>query len=280
MQNARPKYQLYIDDSGVRMPDHVPDPVRNDRMDWFALGGIIVDEEDLARSIGLHRAFVDAWGIDYPLHSTKIRGRRREFSWLGRDEGRAARFHQELDQLLVSLPVAGTACVIDRPGYNQRYRDKYGDDRWLMCKTAYAIVVERALKFARARGASLEIFYEEAGKDEDRNLLRYHKSLKAEGMPFDKQTSADYSELGADIFKTHLLGDPTRLTKKSALIQVADLYLYPIVKAGYQDGYPPYEKLVEAGRIVDTMVDEQDRASLGVKYSCFDLVRKEERPDR
>jgi hypothetical protein len=61
---------------------------------------------------------------------------------------------------------------------------------------------------------------------------------------------------------------------------VADLYLYPIVKAGYHDGYPPYDELAEAGRVIDAILKEEDRPSLGIKYSCFDLVRKGERPSR
>lgn len=66
-----------------------------------------------------------------------------------------------------------------------RYAEQYGADRWLMCKTAYAIVVERLLKHAKKDGAALEIFFEETGKDEDRRLISYHRLLKVEGMPFD-----------------------------------------------------------------------------------------------
>jgi Protein of unknown function (DUF3800) len=271
---------LYIDDSGSRNPDQELDPIRNDRMDWFALGGVLIDQDDVGKAIDLHRAFIDAWGMDYPLHSTKIRGRRKEFSWLGRDEARATRFYTELRALLVNAPVLGIACVIDRPGYNERYREKYGDDRWLMCKTAYSIVVERALKFVRRKGAALEVFYEEAGKEEDRNLLDYHKALKASGMPFDKGRSAEYGSLGPEEFQESLLGDPTRLTKKSSLIQMADLYIYPLVKAGYDDRYRPYLDLAEAGRVIDAVLQEEDRTSMGIKYSCFDLVAKGERPSR
>jgi hypothetical protein len=275
------KFQLYIDDSGSRHPDHKPDLHRADQMDWFALGGVLVDSEALTVAIDLHQTFLDRWGMDYPLHSTKIRGRRKEFSWLGRDQARATMFYTELGDMLVEQPVLGIACVIDRPGYNARYKEQYGDDRWLMCRTAYSIVIERALKYAKSQDAVLEVLYEGAGEAEDRNLEAYHKELKRGGMPFDADRSAQYEALEAGSFTAALLGDAQRVTKKSPLIQVADLYLYPLVKAGYQAGYAPYDQLFDSGRVIDAVLREEDRPTLGVKYSCFDLVvRKGERPDR
>ena len=281
MEAFQRKFQLYVDDSGSRRPNHRADINRSDEMDCFALGGILVDHADLAVAVDSHRAFMDRWGMDYPLHSTKIRGRRKEFSWLGRDERRATLFHEELGQLLTQLPVLGVACVIDRPGYNARYKAQYGEDRWLMCKTAYSIVVERALKFARRNESALEVFYEGAGQAEDRNLEEYHKELKRRGMPFDNERSTEYSALDAKAFTASLLGDAQRVTKKSSLMQIADLYLYPLVKSGYAAGYPPYDSLFAASRIMDAVLSKEERASLGVKYSCFDFVkRKGERPDR
>ncbi len=246
-------------------------------MDWFALGGILIDPDDIGLALDLYRAFVGNWGIDYPLHSAPIRGHRKSFRWLGRDRVRAERFYRELGELLVALPVIGTACVVDRPGYNARYAETYGDQRWLMCKTAYAILVERAVKFARSKGSQLEVFFEQAGRDEDRNLIGYHRELKRAGMPFDEGRSSGYSGLSPDEFRAGLLGDPSRLTKQAPLMQIADLYLYPMVKAGYQP-YDPFERLVAAERVIDALLPEEERASLGIKYSCFDLVQNGERP--
>lgn len=77
--------QLYIDDSGSRFPNHRSDVARADGMDWFALGGVLIDSDDLRTAPDLFDAFKTSWGLDYPLHSTKVRGRRGEFRWLGRD---------------------------------------------------------------------------------------------------------------------------------------------------------------------------------------------------
>jgi hypothetical protein len=42
------KYLLYFDDTGSRDRDRSPSPiVRNDRMDCFGLGGILMKEEDI-----------------------------------------------------------------------------------------------------------------------------------------------------------------------------------------------------------------------------------------
>ena len=109
-------FQLYLDDSGSRFPDHMPDAARADSMDWFALGGVLIDKVDRKLALERYDAFVESWGIDYPLHSTKIRGRRDKFRWLGQDEVRAERFYRELGDMLVAMPVTGIACVIDRPG--------------------------------------------------------------------------------------------------------------------------------------------------------------------
>ena len=143
-----------------------------------------------------------------------------------------------------------------------------------MCKTAYSILIERAAKFARSQGASLEVFFEEAGKHEDRNMVEYHRNLKSGGMPFDDKNSSSYSSLSNVDFSETVLGDPKRLTKKSPLIQFADLYLYPLVKGGYDQQYSPYCELKNANRIVDTIIADDKVASCGIKYSCFELVGK------
>jgi hypothetical protein len=272
------KLLLYLDDSGSRNPDH-GQAARGDGLDWFALGGILVSETDVRLAVDLHQAFMSTWVLDHPLHSTKIRGRRKQFSWLGQDANRAAKFHEELTALLLQMPVIGLACVIDRPGYNARYRKKYGADRWLMCKTAYSILIERAAKHARRAGKKLEVFFERSGKEEDRNLHSYHRSLKSAGMPFDEGRSASYGSLSAGEFRQLVVGDPQRQTKANALIQVADLYLYPMVKGGYDPTYQPYVDLLGAHSIADALVGHEEVVSLGVKYSCFDF-KKRERPDR
>jgi sugar phosphate isomerase/epimerase len=128
-------------------------------MDCFALGGIITRKSSIATIRDAYDALRQRWGVATPLHSSEIRGRRKHFAWLGEDEVKCEQFLADLEKTLLAMPVLGTACVIHRPGYEARYRDRYQEDTWLMCKTAYAIVVERAAKYARLQGLKLEVFF-------------------------------------------------------------------------------------------------------------------------
>jgi len=263
-----PELHLYIDDSGSRDPDHNPVLDRRDRLDYFALGGVLVNEEDVDALLTQHRTFCDAHDITYPLHSHAIRGGRGDFGWLKRPEA-AQEFLTDLQDFLLDLPVVGIAAVIDRPGYVLRYREKYAERLWLMCKTAYSILIERAAKYADSQGRVLRVFFEETGKHEDRALISYAKDLKRDGMPFDGSNSAAYGSLAAEDFRRIVMGDPKRKTKATPMMQIADLYLYPMAKGGYDPTYRPYVKLMDNGKLIDALLKAEDRPTLGIKYSCF-----------
>lgn len=271
---ANPEIYLFIDDSGSRDPDRQPHVIRNDSMDCFALGGVLINAEDIDTVVGAHQSFCQSQGIDYPLHSWAIRGGRGDFGWLKTPE-RAREFFPALDDFLLSLPIVGIAAVVHRPGYVARYKDAYEDRLWFMCKTAYCILIERAAKYARSQGRKLRVFFEEAGKHEDRELMAYAKELKASGMPFNQGNSAAYGGLQAADFQDIVLGEPKRRTKKTPMIQIADLVLYPMAKAGYEPSYRPFRDLMARGKVIDALVPESSRSSLGIKYSCFDdLINK------
>ena len=105
---------LYLDDSGSRYSDRELTPPRADGMDYFALGGILVEEEAIGQVYDAHAAFASRWELTAPLHSTKIRGARNAFSWLSAERDAAARFFVDLDELILSSPTVALACVIDR----------------------------------------------------------------------------------------------------------------------------------------------------------------------
>ncbi len=237
-------------------------------MDCFGLGGFLIKQEDIGELQVRHSAFCAEHGIDYPLHSHKIRGGRGDFGWL-RNPEKARLFFPELDAFILSLPVIGIAAVIDRPGYVLRYREKYQERLWLMCKTAYSILIERAAKFADSQGRTLRVFFEASGKHEDRDLMTYAKALKADGMPFAGDGANAYGSLPPEEFRRIVRGEPKRRTKEAAMMQVADLMLYPMAKGGYDPTYKPYVDLMKSGKLIDALVPEQDRSSLGIKYSCF-----------
>lgn len=50
--------------------------------DWFALGGILVQDEGEEVVRKLHAAFVAKCGFAAPLHSSEVRSRNEGFLWL------------------------------------------------------------------------------------------------------------------------------------------------------------------------------------------------------
>lgn len=238
-------------------------------MDCFGLGGVLIDKEKLDEVWDAHRDFCDTWGITYPLHSHEIRGGRDNFSWLKNPE-RATEFMPALEEFLVGLPVLGIAAIIHRPGYVERYAKLYDGRPWRMDKTAFSILIERSAKFARSKGRRLRVFFERSGRQEDRDIVAFMKDLKAKGMPFDGDNAAVYGGLEASEFSELVLGEPKGRTKAAAMLQIADLYLYPMAKAGYDANYRPYLALMSAGRLVDSDMPSGNRRLLGIKYSCFD----------
>lgn len=269
MRMPKDNYFLYFDDSGIRFPDKQQKPVREDGMDHFALGGILVKENDRSDIIERYKELRRKWRITYPLRSSDIRGKRGNYVWLAEKSAHDA-FFEDLNTYLCDIPVIGFAAVVNRTGYNDRYEVKYGDKRWWMCKTAFSILVERASKYVVDNNGRLKIRFEEAGKKEDRAIMEYCKNLKATGMPFDSSTSSKYDFLRPEEFKGVLLGEPERQMKKSPLLQIADLYLYPMVKGGYDKDYLPYKMFMEKKKLIDAILPIEEIENRGIKYSCFD----------
>ena len=174
--------------------------------DWFALGGVIFREADEQEIRDLHEKFCSNWDIDFPLHSSEIRAKANKFSFIGRlSKEDELRFYEELYQMMRSMPVLGTACVIDRPCYNDRYLEKYDPSkRWQLCKSAFSIVVERSAKFAIHHNAKLRIYIERGDKITDRTIKSYYDEIRSDGMPFAQATSSKYDPITADIFKDTL----------------------------------------------------------------------------
>jgi hypothetical protein len=245
-------------------------------MDYFALGGILIQEKEIGALIAAHRAFTAKWNVTAPLHSTRIRGRRGAFAWLGKNGSQEKEFLRDLETMILALPMIGIACVIDRPGYVARYAERYGKP-WMLCKTAFAILVERAAKHASRCGTRLEIYFEQSGEQEDRDIQSYALALEKEGMPFDAASSGAYNGLRPVDFKAIIIGQPKRITKKVPMMQVADLVLYPMAKGGYDPDYRPYTKLMAAARIIDAQLKPEECPNLGVKYSCFDQKKMKAR---
>lgn len=266
---------FYMDDSGTRAPNRKPLAYVPGVHDCFALGGVLVREEEEARVRAAHEEFCHRWSIEYPLHSVEIRHRSHKFSWLKRDEV-STKFMRDLTRMLTSVDVLGIACVVDRPGYDARYRERYGRRQWHLCQTAFCISVERAAKHAHDNRRKLRVLPERSGPKDERRLKRYFGELKANGLPFDQQSSARYSPMAANELNETLYEIRFKW-KSSPMAQLADLYLWPMVMAGYNEDYRAYVALRDAGRLIECHLPAERQAERGTKYSCFELVRQHRR---
>ena len=170
-------------------------------------------------------------------------------------------------------PVIGLACVIDRPGYNHRYKAQYAADRWSLCKTAFNIAVERAAKYALDVDHRLRVSPERCNKSEDRTLRGYYDELKTKGMPFARDNSEKYGPLTPEQFRQTLYEFKPKY-KSSPMAQFADLYLWPLCMGGYHASNRVYAKLKQDGKLIDCVVNADATGTLGTKYSCFDLVTR------
>ncbi|MCK5493115.1 MAG: DUF3800 domain-containing protein [Candidatus Omnitrophica bacterium] len=271
----KPDYYFYIDDSGSRYPDKQNFIDRNDGMDNFALGGVLIAEKDKKMIKEKYEDFCNKWDIDYALHSSDIRGMRNDFAWLEESTKNKEKFLTELEEFLISLPVIGFASVIYRPGYNERYKEKYGDKRWWMCKTAYTILIERTTKYLKKTDSTMFVRFEEAGKKEDRAIFEYAKNMKNIGHPFSSETSEKYNTLDKDDYKKVILGEPKRKKKWNLFIQIADIYLYPMVKRRYDSEYRPWKVFYKQGKVIDAYLPENSLEIEGIKYSCFENFKIE-----
>lgn len=269
-----PRVQFYLDDSGTRHPNRKPGKTAAHKHDWFALGGILVNEEDEPKARLLHKEFCEEWKIASPLHSVEIRSRRGKFAWI-EDLNQRERdaFYEALYQLLRKAPVIGLACVVDRPGYNARYSEMYGRQPWSLCKTAFVVAVERAAKHARKLGRSLRVMPERCNKVEDDLLAGYYKGLVANGMPFPGADATKYGALAPEDFRETLYEFRLK-AKTSPMAQFADLFLWPLCMGGYDPNNRPYRRLIDDGKVIDCGLSDEERPLMGVKYSCFDAQKK------
>jgi hypothetical protein len=266
---------FYLDDSGARHPDHDPGKRAAHGYDWFALGGILIKDEDEESARELHKQFCDKWSITDPIHSVEIRGCTGNFLWLMElSKPRRESFFEELYLLMRAAPVTGLACVIDRPGYNARYAEKYAAQRWMLCKSAFNIVVERAAKYARELGYRLRVSPERCNKPEDATLKGYYDDLRVKGPPFAVDTSDKYAPLTAAQFKETLYEFKPK-KKSSPMAQFADLFLWPMCVGGYHAGNRPFQRLMEDGKLIECGMKPEEWPMLATKYYCFEsIVRK------
>ncbi len=261
-----PILKFFIDDSGTRHPDKFSNT--NPIGDWFALGGILIKEEDEKFARQLHSEFCIKWKIAYPLHSVKIRHKSDNFSWLATLSQKTLReFFGDLEKLVLDFPAVGHACVIDRPKYRKRYEEKHGRQQWQLCKTSFSVVCERAAKYAAKHNRRIRLYAEKTDKKSDQKLRDYFAEMRDEGMPFSNEQDK-YGPMSPIDLKFRLI-ELRFKDKNCPLTQMADIFLYPICRSGYDDLYAPLKAMRENKKLIEQHLTQEEIPTMGVKYSCF-----------
>lgn len=259
----------YMDETGNRQPDKKADKSREGR-DWFGLGGYLIRKPDETEAKALYAEIVDKWQVQSPFHITDMLAEKKGFSWLGRlPERRRAEFWSDYKEFLAAVPVLGTACVIDRPGYVARgYLEKHPNTKWLLCRSAFDITVERAAKYAISQGAKLDVVFESDIAIND-TVKGYFANLKQNGLAFDPDNSAKYAPLSQKQF-AGVLGSIEWKDKSSRMLQIADSYVYAIARQRYDRTFGVYRQLRDAARIINfALPDIESIKGMGIKYYCY-----------
>lgn len=261
----------YMDETGNRNPDKKSDASREGR-DWFGLGGFIIDQDEEADAKALHAQLCANWGITAPFHITDMLAARKGFTWLGRlSERERSRFWEEYKTFLAAVPAIGAACIISRPGYVARgYLEKHPNSKWLLCRSAFDITIERAVKYANHRGKKLSVVFE-SDIAVNETVKSYFKNLKENGLAFDQDNSGKYSPLTqADFAAT--LGTIEYKDKRSVMLQIADSYIYAIARQKYERLFHLYCRLRDEQRIMEFSLGGNAALikAMGTKYYCFD----------
>jgi hypothetical protein len=273
-QNRAPILHLYVDESGSRHPDKAGTIAKHGN-DWFSMGGILVNQEDVETAKTKVRNFTKGWPqIRSPLHFTDMRANKQGFAWLGNlNQSSLDKFWSGYRTFLASLPVIGTGCIIDRPGYLARgYGKREGDAKWLLCRSAFDILLERSAKFAKSKGRRLKVYYEMADPTTNQRVESYYSNLKNNGLQFDTKNSAKYSPMTPEDFNFTLL-DIEGKDKKNTLMQVADSYVYAISRGAYQSDFDVYRRIAQSGKLITSQVPGAQAALLGIKNYCFELAQ-------
>jgi hypothetical protein len=259
---------LYMDETGNRHPDKKSDKSRAGR-DWFGFGGVLINGEDSDAARQLISDFAANWSLHHPAHITDMLSENKGFSWLGRrTQDDRDKFWRDWRNVLSNSGVIGIGCIVDRPGYVARgYLDKHAD-RWLLCRSAFDITVERAVKIARREERKLHIVFEQdAGINE--TITGYFHNLKENGLAFDPKTSGKYTPASKEEF-AETLGRIQHKPKAHPLLQIADSYIYAMARHGYDKKFPLYRHLRDRRKIADFCLPNECLPHMGVKYYCFD----------
>ena len=131
----------------------------------------------------------------------------------------------------------------------------------------------------RKNGCKLRVYVEEGDKSADDKIREYYRALRTTGTPFATDSSAKYAPLSAEQL-AETLYELDFKAKTSPMVQIADLYAYPIARGRYDPDYGPYQQLSANRKLLDDLLSAEEMPHLGIKYSCFELADKNKKSRR
>ncbi|MBF2080635.1 MAG: DUF3800 domain-containing protein [Synechococcales cyanobacterium T60_A2020_003] len=159
--------------------------------------------------------------------------------------------------------------VVSRQGYLDRYLNVYGENTWEMMKSSFSIVLERVAKYVAQKNGKVMVYFEKAGKKENRLLKHYFNDLRNSGTPFSQENSAKYNPLETSQLCQVLSGIDSK-SKSHVILQVADLCLYPVARSKEQPDNLAFQALKQHQKLIDAVLPPAEVERMGVKYYCFD----------
>lgn len=136
-------------------------------------------------------------------------------------------------------------------------------------KSAFSIVIERSAKFAASRDGTVMVYFEKAGKKEDKLIKKYFEELRSQGLPFNPNKSNKYSPMSSTQLSQLLRGIEGK-PKSNPMIQLADLCLYSVAISRHKPNNQAFLTLKSSNRLADCFLQIHQLETLGIKYYCFD----------
>jgi hypothetical protein len=115
------------------------------------------------------------------------------------------------------------------------------------------------------------VFVEKSDKIVDGWTRGYYEHMRESGMPFDAANMGKYAPLTRAELKETLY--EFRIKRKSSpVMQLADLYLWPMSIGGYDKSSRTYARLFADKKLIDCLMAPDVIPRLGIKYSCWENV--------
>ena len=263
--NIREEFSLYLDESGS------PKPSPNDQTAFFAMGGVIIRRGQENNIKLLLDEFKNKWNINLniPLHGTDMRSKKKNFRFLENlSQNKLNDFYRDLHSVVLQSDVIIHGCVISRQGYIDRYKEKYGTKTWEMMKSSFSILIERSAKYVNKQKGKLMVYYEKAGRTEDKQIQEYFQDIRKNGLPFNKHTSQKYNPYSSNSLSTVLSGIEGK-SKNNPVMQIADYCLHPIADMKKHPNNRAYKYFQNKKLIVDSNINTEEIEEIGIKYYCY-----------